>query len=62
MLMSDDFPTFERPMSANSGRADSGHEARSGELALKVAVRIFTIPGDGELLDTVSSPGFQQTP
>jgi hypothetical protein len=30
--MSDDFPTFERPMSANSGRADFGQEARSGAL------------------------------
>ena len=32
MLMSEDFPTFERPMKANSGSAESGQAAKSGAL------------------------------
>jgi hypothetical protein len=32
MFNSDDLPTFERPMKANSGNDSSGHESRSGAL------------------------------
>ena len=32
MFSSDDFPTFDRPMNANSGRSDTGHDARFGAL------------------------------
>jgi len=37
MLISDDLPTFDLPMKANSRSADSGQPSRSGELISKVA-------------------------
>lgn len=36
-LMSEDFPTFDLPMNANSGNSGSGQDARSGQLIWKVA-------------------------
>jgi hypothetical protein len=43
MFNSDDLPTFERPMKANSGNVSSGHESRSGALQSKMADEIFII-------------------
>jgi len=40
-LMSEDLPTFDRPMNANSGRFQFGHDFRSGELTSKTADLIF---------------------
>src|ERR1035441_9151069 len=40
---SEDLPTFERPMKANSGSASSGHESRSGALQSKMADEMFTM-------------------
>src|ERR1017187_1139301 len=42
MFSSEDLPTFERPMKANSGRDSSGHESRSGALQSKMADEMFT--------------------
>jgi hypothetical protein len=35
--MSDDLPTFERPMNANSGRSEGGHSDNRTALLLKFA-------------------------
>src|SRR5438105_4886035 len=43
MFNSDDLPTFERPMKANSGNDSSGHDARSGALRSKMADEMFMI-------------------
>jgi hypothetical protein len=43
MFSSDDLPTFERPMKANSGSDSSGHESKSGALQSKMADEMFTI-------------------
>jgi hypothetical protein len=43
MFSSDDLPTFERPMKANSGNDSSGHESRSGALRSKMADEMFTM-------------------
>src|ERR1700689_862638 len=43
MFSSDDLPTFERPMKANSGSDSSGHESRSGALRSKMADEMFTM-------------------
>src|SRR5687767_7828732 len=43
MFSSDDFPTFDRPIKANSGSDSSGHEARSGALRSKMADEMFII-------------------
>jgi len=43
MFISDDLPTLDLPIKANSGRDSSGHESRSGELQSKMADEIFTI-------------------
>jgi hypothetical protein len=43
MFNSEDLPTFERPMKANSGSDSSGHESRSGALQSKMADEIFTM-------------------
>src|SRR5476649_2717381 len=40
-LISDDLPTLDRPMKANSGSGDFGHDFRSGALTLKTADLIF---------------------
>lgn len=40
--MSEDLPTLDRPMKANSGRVDSGQLSKSGELVSKVADWICT--------------------
>jgi hypothetical protein len=61
MLMSDDFPTFDRPMSANSGRDDFGQDARSGELPWKRADAIFTAIAEGENLSSVFQPTTDHT-
>src|SRR5208282_6199 len=43
MFSSEDLPTFERPMKANSGSDSSGHEPKSGALQSKMADKIFTM-------------------
>jgi hypothetical protein len=43
MLIREDLPTLDRPMKANSGRADGGHDFRSGALMAKVADLIFMV-------------------
>src|SRR5512140_3669856 len=43
MFSSEDLPTFERPMKANSGRDSSGHESKSGALQSKMAEEMFTM-------------------
>src|SRR5271170_1678889 len=43
MFNSEDLPTLERPMKANSGNDSSGHESRSGALRSKMADVIFTM-------------------
>src|ERR1700691_3331882 len=43
MFSSEDLPTFERPMKANSGSDSSGHESKSGALQSKMADDIFTM-------------------
>jgi hypothetical protein len=43
MFNSDDLPTFERPMKANSGNDSSGHESKSGALRSKMADEMFTM-------------------
>ena len=40
MFSSEDLPTLDRPMKANSGSDSSGHESRSGELQSKMADEI----------------------
>src|SRR6266478_2765579 len=40
---SEDLPTFERPMKANSGSDSSGHEFKSGALQSKTADEMFTM-------------------
>src|ERR1700722_3177677 len=40
---SEDLPTLDRPMKANSGNDSSGHESRSGQLRSKIADEIFTM-------------------
>src|SRR5438309_7610912 len=39
---SEDLPTFERPMKANSGSDSSGQESESGALRSKMADEMFT--------------------
>ena len=41
MLISEDFPTFDRPMKANSGKSEEGQDSKSGALVLKIAELIF---------------------
>src|ERR1035437_7793780 len=41
ILINDDFPTFDRPMNANSGRSVSGQSFNEGLLAMKFAEEIF---------------------
>jgi hypothetical protein len=43
MLSSEDLPTFERPMKANSGSDSSGYESESGALQSKMADEMFTM-------------------
>ena len=43
MLISDDFPTFERPMKANSGMSSFGQNLREGLLHTNSILSIFTI-------------------
>ena len=43
MFSSEDLPTFDLPMKANSGRDSSGHESRSGALRSKMADEMFII-------------------
>jgi hypothetical protein len=43
MFSSEDLPTFERPMKANSGSDSSGHESKSGALQSKMADEMFTM-------------------
>jgi hypothetical protein len=43
MFSNEDFPTFERPMKANSGIDSSGHESKSGALQSKMADEMFTM-------------------
>ena len=43
MFSSEDLPTLERPMKANSGSDSSGQESKSGALQSKMADEIFTI-------------------
>jgi hypothetical protein len=40
MFSSEDLPTLDRPMKANSGSDSSGHESRSGALQSKMADEI----------------------
>ena len=40
---SEDLPTLERPMKANSGNDSSGHAAKSGALRSKMADEMFTM-------------------
>src|SRR6185369_14232389 len=43
MFSSEDLPTFERPIKANSGSDSSGHESKSGALQSKMADAMFTM-------------------
>src|ERR1017187_117520 len=43
MFSSEDLPTFERPMKANSGSDSSGHDSKSSALQSKMADEMFTI-------------------
>jgi len=43
VFSSDDLPTLERPMKANSGNDSSGHADKSGALPTKMADGIFTM-------------------
>jgi len=49
-------PTFERPMNANSGSGDFGHDFRSGELTSKTADLIFMRFGAALLTGNDLSP------
>src|SRR5665213_4307721 len=49
IFSSDDVPTFERPMKANSGNDSSGHESKSGALRSKMADEMFTMKTDWPL-------------
>jgi hypothetical protein len=49
MFNSDDLPTFERPMKANSGNDSSGHESKSGALHSKMADEISMVKIDSRL-------------
>ena len=40
ILINEDFPTFERPINANSGNLNWGHELMFGELEMNSAVVI----------------------
>lgn len=42
-LIRDDFPTFDRPMNANSGMRAGGHFVKSVLLVMKLAVMGFAI-------------------
>jgi hypothetical protein len=42
MFNKDDFPTFERPIKANSGSDSSGQDSKSGALRSKMADVMFT--------------------
>ena len=43
MLIRDDFPTFERPINANSGKSSFGQNLREGLLQTNSIFSIFTI-------------------
>jgi hypothetical protein len=43
MFSSEDLPTFDRPMKANSGSDSSGHDPMSGALHSKMADAMFMI-------------------
>jgi hypothetical protein len=49
MFSSEDLPTFERPMKANSGSDSSGHDSKSGALQSKMADEIFTMENHSPL-------------
>jgi hypothetical protein len=52
ILINEDFPTFDRPMNANSGRSVLGHCFRSGLEERNSALEIFMVVGGCWMLDT----------
>ena len=50
MFSSEDLPTLDRPMKANSGSDSSGHESRSGALRSKMADEMFTIANEQRIV------------
>src|SRR5437773_9628557 len=60
-LISDDLPTFDRPMSANSGRGQEGAERKSGAPIENSADEIF-MAMSGALPRRGGRPAMRQTP
>src|ERR1035441_3569211 len=58
MFSSEDLPTLDRPMKANSGSDSSGHESRSGALQSKMADEISML---GDLPPLSQQTGFGDT-
>jgi phosphoribosylformylglycinamidine synthase PurS subunit len=62
MFSSDDLPTFERPMKANSGSDSSGHESRPGALQSKMADEMFTMETSQPIVAANRSRRYNQFP